>query len=182
MPLPNTTRANIWKVTLEIEDAADLAGYSADPELNPWPLIADPEAIYYALRYAIGEIRLPNGGRASIVKMAVDPPEDDELLTERRFKVEQRAAREVTEPRAEIPATAAEAYAFLESVEAYLASLWVDDWDAYHAAMQCVWDASADLDDAGELGLSNEEREDCSRVAELKWEMRKAARPRQPVG
>lgn len=178
MPVPETTRSNIWKLTLEIEDSADLAAFIADPDGTEWPLEDDYDQMYQALRRYFGRlplIQLPAGGQGRIVKVSLEDPDDGEFLTPRNFRNQVKGEREAPVLRTELPQDAAAALGMLLSAERYLSlaprsdlhnfSLWQD------AARSTLRDAGLDIEMAEDFG--NVLGEDLQDQADFKWQRRK---------
>lgn len=169
MPRPDTKRGNTWTLTLKLEDSADLAAYIADPN-DGWPLIEDEGELLAALRrYFRGAwIKLPNGGRVDIVDLELSPPDEDEFLTERKFRNRVTAEREAAILRTEWPQDAPAALAMVLSAYEYL-------WRAHGRAP--ARDARLDLQEAAydireDGSLTREEASDLEEQASLKWTAR----------
>jgi len=170
MPKPDTTRGNTWTLTLKLEDSADLAGYLADPEENPWPLVEDEAVILQAVRrkFRGAAIELPDGGRLNVVDLELSPPEDEEFLTERKFRNRVAGERQATILRTECPQDAREGLGMVLSALAYRRSHGGDggDRDARYALLKLAFD----IQDAA--GISIAEYEDLEHQATHKWDAR----------
>jgi len=168
MPRSDTTRGNTWTLTLKLEDSADLAGYLADPEENPWPLVEDEEVMLQAMRrrFRGARIELPDGGWVNIVDLELTPPEDDEFLTERKFRNRVAGERQATIPRTECPQDAREALGMVLSAWEYV-------WRTHQpdrGGRTELQDAAYDLEEEG--GITREEAQDLESQATIKWTAR----------
>jgi hypothetical protein len=166
MPRPETMRGNTWTLTLKLEDAADLAGYIADPN-DGWPLIEDPAVILAALRKSFRgmAIDLPTGGRLNIVDLDLDPPEKEEFLTERTFRNRMEGERQAAILRTEWPQ---DAPAALEMV----LSAWEYVWRTHtgdRSGRSELQEAAYEIQDAA--GIREEARDIEARVGH-KWTAR----------
>jgi hypothetical protein len=169
MPQPETKRGNTWTLTLKLEDSADLAAYIADPN-DGWPLIEDEGVMLAAVtrRFRGGVIDLANGGRVAIVDLELSPPDEDEFLTERKFRNHVTAEREAAILRTEWPQDALAAMGMVLSAYEYL-------WRAHgrapaRDARLDLQEAAYDIRDAG--SLTREEASDLEEQASLKWTAR----------
>lgn len=170
MPHPDTKRGNTWTVTLKLEDSADLAGYLADPN-DGWPLIEDEGVMLAAVtrRFRGGVIELANGGRVAIVDLELSPPDDDEFLTERKFRNQAEAERTARIPRTEWPQDA-------RSAMEMVLSAWEYVWRAhgsgagFHDERAALQDAAYEIQDSGDI--SRDDSSDLESQAAEKWNIR----------
>lgn len=171
MTSPNTMRGNTWTLTLKLEDAADLAGYIADPN-DGWPLVEDEAVILQAVRrkFRGAAIELPDGGRLHVVDLELSPPENDEFLTERTFRNRFEGERQAAILRAEWPQDAREALEMVLSAWEYI---WMAHGGGarFHDERQALQDAAYEIQDAARIG--REDAADLEKQAGHKWDARR---------
>ena len=173
MSRSETKRGNTWTLTLKLEDSADLAGYLADPAGNPWPLVEDEAVLLQAVRrkFRGAAVELANGGRLQVVDLELAPPEDEEFLTERKFRNHAEAERTARVPRTEWPQDARQAMGMVLSAWEYV-------WRVYKpngisggpSARAELQEAAYEIQSAG--GISREDAHDLESQAAEKWRIR----------